>query len=358
MLKMSFSPVDTLFFRDGSPYNRHEIQANVNSIFPPSPTTLIGAIRAAWAKSMGWSGCGGWNEEIISKLGSHFSLPNGMTFDGPYLSKNEELFFPVPAHLMGVESIKSGGLEKPSDLVFLGLTDSYETDLGKVFLPSMPSGKEGLKPLNENWWVSSEGMTSILKGELPNTKSLVHRNQLWIVEQRIGNYSRENETRTTGLNSLYSPQHIRLQQGVELVMFSTGLQEHAKCNEILTPVGGEARMCELRVKKESISEYLNISIPVNDQNKQVLIALTPIRLERGISPGSEIGSGVLKSMCNARPTMLGGWSDGKPRQLEPCLPAGTVLFLEAEQPKLIGDIQIIGKDSSWGFGRLVTGQRL
>ena len=55
-----FDPLDTLFFRDGRPYHQGELsQAGVASLFPPFPSTLVGAIRAACARALGWTS-GNW----------------------------------------------------------------------------------------------------------------------------------------------------------------------------------------------------------------------------------------------------------------------------------------------------------
>ncbi|MEW6637748.1 MAG: type III-B CRISPR module-associated Cmr3 family protein, partial [Actinomycetota bacterium] len=44
-------PLDTLFFGDGSPFNAGETgQMEVEGTFPPSPTTVVGALRAAFAR--------------------------------------------------------------------------------------------------------------------------------------------------------------------------------------------------------------------------------------------------------------------------------------------------------------------
>ncbi len=50
MEKLIFEPLDTLFFRDGRPFNQGEGNGGVESLFPPSPTTLVGAARVALAR--------------------------------------------------------------------------------------------------------------------------------------------------------------------------------------------------------------------------------------------------------------------------------------------------------------------
>ena len=48
MIGVELQPVDTWFFRDGTPFTMGKApQENVGSVFPPHPATVVGAIRAA-----------------------------------------------------------------------------------------------------------------------------------------------------------------------------------------------------------------------------------------------------------------------------------------------------------------------
>lgn len=358
-LQIRFTPVDTLFFRDGSPFNREELQANVNTIFPPSPTTLAGAIRAAWARAMGWDGNGrggNWADCCKQQLGAGFILPETISFNGPYLFRNNKPVFPVPAHVLGITP-PDPQKQKPSDLVLLAPAREMETDLGTVLLPVKPAADtvKGRKALISEWWVSACGLRQILRGDLPDRNTLIHQSKLWTAEKRIGNYRKEG--RVTGLMALYAPQHIRLRQGVELVMFSSGLPdiEIEKITSSPALTGGEARSCWLTIEKGAIENYLHAGATINS-NKNTLITLTPTQMKE--SPGSvSIEGSRPVSCCNQRPIMLGGWDCNKPRELVPCLRPGAVLFMETKNVMTAGEIITYGKEemTQWGFGRLVTG---
>lgn len=358
-LQIRFSPLDTLFFRDGSPFNREELQANVNTIFPPSPTTLAGAIRAAWARAMGWDGKGrggDWATCCKEKLGAGFTLPETISFNGPYLFRNNEPVFPVPAHVLGIAP-SDPEKQKPSNLVLLAPSETMETDLGKVLLPAKPTADtvKGRKALIAEWWVSACGLRQILRGDIPDTETLIHQSKLWTIEQRIGNYRKEG--RVTGLMALYAPQHIRLGQGVELVMFTRGLPDIEIEKIVSRPAltGGEARSCWLTVEEGEIEGYLN-SGANSKSTKNTLITLTPVQMQK--SPGNvSIEGNQPVSCCNPRPIMLGGWDRDKPRELVSCLRPGSVLFMETEDEKTAGRIITCGKNeiNQWGFGHFVTG---
>ena len=356
-LQIRFKPLDTLFFRDGSPFNREELQANVNTIFPPSPTTLAGAIRAAWARAMGWDGDGrggNWAKCCKDRLGAGVHLPETITFNGPYLFRNGEPVFPVPAHVLGVYP-SDPQRQKPSHLIVLAPGREMETDLGTILLPVNPPSVpavEGRKQLVSEWWVSAKGLRQILQGDPPDSETLLHQSTLWTIEQRIGNFRKEG--RVTGLMALYSPQHIRLGQGIDLVMFAKGLPdiEIEKITSRPAVTGREARSCWLTIEEGGLEGYLQTGEP-SGSGKYTLIALTPIQVEN--LENITVDGRTPISYCNQRPLMLGGWDCNKPRQLRPCLRPGSVLFMETKHNTAAGKLISYGEKTPWGFGRFVTG---
>jgi len=354
MHKISFQAVDTLFFRDGSPFNRQELQANIRTIFPPSPTTLIGAIRAAYARALGWQDNTPWNDDIQSKLGSGFQLPDKVSFNGPYLFHQEIPLFPAPAHLLGIPPDKPQSGVKPQELTLLSPHTTLLTDLGEIAVPAAPPEDtvQGRKSLTDDWWINASGLQQILSGETPNPNTLIHHSALWHVEQRVGNY-RDPDTRTTGLMSLYAPQHIRFHQDVQLVMYAQGWPELEMLDQQLIPVGGETRCCEIQVESGDLSQWL----PNSPQSRQryTMIALTPVQLTSKPAPGLSLGNATLQSACHSRAVMLGGWDRNQPRKLLPHLRPGSVLFMQADTAQPLQAIKLHGDHTSWGFGHFITG---
>ena len=101
---LRFDPLDSLFFRDGRPYTKDESeQVGVASQFPPTPATLVGAVRAAAARGRGWDGHGAWSDDIKKVLGDGESL-GPLRFRGPVLIRGGDVLFPAPANLMRDEA--------------------------------------------------------------------------------------------------------------------------------------------------------------------------------------------------------------------------------------------------------------
>ena len=87
MTTLVLHPLDTFFFRDGRPYNQDDPgQVEAASLFPPYPPTVVGAVRAAAARAMGWPGSA-WD---TAALGDGVDWQAGdeplgpLRFSGPY----------------------------------------------------------------------------------------------------------------------------------------------------------------------------------------------------------------------------------------------------------------------------------
>ena len=368
-----FDPVDTLFFRDGRPYHRGELsQAGVVSLFPPNPTTLVGAVRAACARAIGWTG-GNWSAYVRSRLGDRTDL-GPMRFRGPVVARCAdskagawECLFPAPANLIGSPTQN----DTPKDLAVLAPGPMIECDIGpNVRLPTTADAREGAKLLRESgWWITAEGLHAVLRMHPPAAASLVHRRDLWTLEPRVGIF-RNEVTRTTDEGAIYSPAHVRLGKGVALAMETEGLpQEFVSARHSPPhPVGGEARTCWLRcgTKPLSFPGMPDLGPPSNTIRYTVTL-LTPADTEEPPQPGQYDYAGLpgrIEAACLPRPEMVGGWDSheqgGAPLALRPHMAAGSVLYLEAprEAASRIAALHgtAIGHRTAWGYGLTVIGR--
>lgn len=383
MTLVRFDPLDSLFFRDGSPYQKEETnQSGTASMFPPAPPTLVGAIRAACARALGWKDGSNWskNKEICEQLGDGENLRK-LHFRGPFLvrcksSSNEdkgkekktEILFPAPANLIKIDKPENDKPTVQSITLLFPSSNALHCDFGENSrLPIAAHAAEGAKLLHEKgWWITAEGLEQVLKGNPPEEKHLVHQSQLWSKEPRIG-IARSDDSRTTKEGAMYSPSHIRLKKGVSIAMEVSGLTP--KCKEILPtqpqPVGGESRACWLRLCERSCS-FPFPKLPKWNTAEETLrytaIALTPIAVSKPPIPKEENYAGLpgqIVSACLPRPVILGGWDSLKcsPLPLKPYLAPGSVLFLEskAEDIREGKALHAIGSRKEWGFGLIAIG---
>lgn len=365
----SLSPVDSWFFGDGRPNNAGENQAGIASLFPPPAPTVVGAIRAAAARAMGWRS-GPWPVEVRKQLGDGDDL-GPLRFTGPFLARTRngtrEVLFPAPAHLLGTVDADTDGWT-PADLLAPGRTP-VRTDLADTPVPlPEPIGLAGegatLKP-PEGIWLTADGLSTVLAGRLPDSGECCAAGELFVFEPRVG-LEREAATRTAKEGGLYSPVHVRLRRGVSVVVGVSGLPDDFDPAALL-PFGGESRLAQL--EPVDPPQMPVASAAVNGSGIPALILLTPARLLDGEEarwrvprpgdPGSNLVpslAGRIESLCLSRPERIGGWDSvqRRPRPLTPFVPAGTVWFL-TDADNAASELRI-GDQTDFGFGHLLAGR--
>ena len=321
-------PVDAWFFRDGRPYNKQESnQVDVESVFPPPPSTLVGSIRAALAREHGWNGDRSWSADLAKALGDGFEDLGQLSFSGPWLvregavdhGKSEadkaEPVFPAPLHLLG--RLQSEGDPRrnqpqwaPAALLVPG--EEVHCDLGKVSLPVAHSEGGGFKDA-VGLWITGDGLGQALAGKLPAQEHIVRANELWQHEFRVG-LVRGETTRTTDDRALYSPSYVRLCRGVSLAIEVGGVPDDWKIPAMF-PLGGEGRLANCTATPQLI-----LPPPPADairQSKHVTVTLlTPLCLPTNGGLLAHPAAGETFPACPgsrlSQPAWIGqpGWAGG------------------------------------------------
>lgn len=383
MRAYSISPLDTWFFRDGRPYCMNESsQVDVKSLFPPSAYTLVGAMRASFARAMGWNGKSGdrWMSDITSILGDGRANLGKLRFHGPYIHsiKHGGLLLPAPLCLIGDDFNENKSCEICEDKrtslkawSFARLRpreakDAVDCDLGdKVRLPFADAGIKGLEPLGE-YYLTASDFRAVLSGSDLKDINPISRKALWDLEYWVG-LKRNPLTLTTEDRALFSKYHVRLTSGVSLLMLLDGPDVLANLEPMLA-LGGESRMAiahELDIGPEFLkTPQLKAE---GDKVRFILTHLTPALL-KGSWPGpkGQIDGvpGEIVSACLERPLFLGGWDSlqgkhGKPLSLQPYIPAGSTWFFEADAADKnaieLLHLSNIGEDVNYGFGQVAIG---
>lgn len=359
MKAFSIEPVDTWFFRDGTPYSIDTgSQMDVGGAFPPSPSSVAGALRATLAAGRGWNGVGRWPGEFNATLGDGPDDLGRLKLQGPFVVQNEELLLPIPRHLWVREV---GGAE---ELGFARAGSSVTCDLGPGAI--LPNTVDGAKPVSRKW-VGKSVFEKILKGIVPRPEELISETTLWSEEPRTG-IQRNLKTRTAGERMLYSSRHFRLREGTTLVVTASGLPPDWPVPSGAYPFGGESRLAYWR----EWSGDLNLKMPVDricDEGRFILIALTPLDLSHevrlGQIPLDDLGEIQVKTACMDRPIRIGGWDSlsRQPRPMRSYVPPGTVFFCECQDKMALrsaidqmGDrMPVVGETSDAGFGCVALG---
>ncbi len=379
----SLSPVDSWFFRDGRPFNQGEkAQTDVQSMFPPFATTIVGAIRASLARSLGWNGHGDWPAEIKARLGDGQNL-KPLKFQGPYLiwetDGRIEPLFPVPLNILGKEPSSD-----EDSWTFARLTPGkgISCDLGKdVRLPAAKNAT-GMKSLY-GFFLSLEDLRNVLHGaELQQVNPVCgkkplalpqgcdmkpnSREVLWDLEYSVG-IERNYVTRTAKEGAIYSAQRVRLCRGVALAIHVDGLSDDMDLPANMT-LGGESRMAYAEPLDKPIDLTETPELQSSEGKIRFTVThITPAYFEGGLpGPGEELlgipGAKVVSASLE-RPLRIGGWDSVPARKgpmpLKPFIPPGSTWFCEAEAElaEKIRDLNgcHIGGYADFGFGQILIG---
>lgn len=361
MISYKLTPLDTLFFRDGRPFNLGETgQMEVEGVFPPSPTTVVGAMRAALARNRDWQQ-GSWSSDIKRILGDGEILPGSLEFCGPYLLRNGEPLFPAPLYLLGKQPKDKG--ERWT--CFLRLAPNQEklrTDIGNVNLPKPTSTTDGHKAL-ERCYLTRMGMKAVLEGGTPSPEQVYAAGDLWTTEPRVG-IKRDSGSRTTKEDSLYQIQQVRLREDVSLAVQVEGLPDDWQPQSPAL-LGGESRMVWVETTENITLPQAPTLQPDGGTIRYTVTLITPAAAvdESWCQSGVPLFGlpGEIISACVGKPLMIGGWDSikGSPLPLRAHLPAGSSWFIEAapDDAKQILDIhgEHIGSKVEWGYGQILIG---
>lgn len=351
-MKIALCPIDTWFFRDSTPFTQGESpQAGVASVFPPHPPSVVGAIRAAVARSLGWDGRSPWRARETAVLGDGAEL-GPLSFTGPFVLRDDEAVFPLPRHVMvaraGAEWAAVGRLV-PGPLV--------DSDLGAMRLPVPESpGSAAVKPSRTRPWVTRAGLQRILVGELPRPGELLDESSLWTTESRVG-IARAPASRAVEPGMLYSTRHVRPRANVSVAVELSGLAADWQPSGIV-PFGGEHRLAALQPWPGLRLDHLDAGDAVRG-GRLTLVALTPLRLPpTAIAGRVPVMPGLrIASACVDRPLRVGGWSSVArgPVPLTNAVAPGATLFCQvdgAAARDLVFDRGLLrlGRDVAAGFG--------
>ncbi|PXF31852.1 hypothetical protein WH50_07680 [Pokkaliibacter plantistimulans] len=363
MEQWNFSAADSWFFKESRPIEA--VGANLaESLFPPSASSVIGAIRSSIgeAHQVDWAEYAAGEHPLRGIIGTPDDL-GPLQFSGPYLSREGQRLYPMPQSLLWAGSDQTRLI--PAD----GAT---RCDLGLVRLPQKAKTLAGARP-RENTWITEAGLQAFLAGQPVAATDAVSADALFEAEPRLG-IGRDNQRATVETGLLYQTRHVRPRQGCEIVMDIRGLQ-----NEHLPPTGicrfgAEGRMASW---SRTQAKALPAVAALKAAKGLTLMLLTPASFEQGWIPDGfteddtgksrvwrgELAGIRLTLLCAAlgKPRREGGWDlvNRKPRDLQSLIPAGSVYFCEVEgdiagAQRALHGIQI-GQQQAWGRGTLAVG---
>ena len=361
-MRLFIEPNESLLFRTGRPFVAGENNF-AESMFPPTPETLQGAIRATIASY--WEP-GKTIEEafqqpnLVKLIGDRksyarfriTSISLGYRKDG----KPIERLFPAPVHILQTE-----GDEKTQVRLVLksrkeeGVLTNLPEDMDLLYpehSSENPENADKLEPI-KGWLTESELKKALDLG--PQTVkgqalvNVIQEKDICERESRLG-IGMNNQTKGTQEGLLYQVEMIRMKPGYGFVV-DIGLATEADATTLIDEqqterylkclqnggwmtLGGERRAAHFEVITPSGSSTL-------EQNTQgnMLYLATPAALDYGWQPQDWTKIGIKEkpaAVAIERYLPIGGWSlipgsnGGNDKPLRRCVPAGTVYFFRNE----------------------------
>jgi CRISPR-associated protein Cmr3 len=190
-MKIRLTALDTLFFRDGKPFDKGE-ETWASGIFPPSPSSFYGALRSLYFVN---------NPQEISKAGENNDPTKALIIKDIQLIVDDALGFLCPADLVKVK-------DDDDDIVLLNLKKKNSTQITSdtIFKDFMLSSDEEVESLVGTDLIVGVSLNDYLNSESPYTTTKI-ANKVTL-EPKVG-IARDNNTHVTEDGRLYRVGMIR-----------------------------------------------------------------------------------------------------------------------------------------------------
>lgn len=205
---------------------------------------------------------------------------------------------------------------------------------------------------DDRYWLSAQSLTGYLKGELLSIKDLIHEDQLFAREGRLG-IGIDSSVKHVVEGLLYQVEYVRPQEDVGLLVEVTGIEasEGKWGKQGLLSLGGEMRAARYEVLNKPVAWPQNVQ---GEQRFKLYLA-TPACFTAGWR-ASQWDSLVAAALGRAQP--IGGWDVALNRQkvMRRYVPAGSVYYFAGMAPPTgepVGDDEI---DRHIGFGQYFIGR--
>jgi len=359
-MRLFIEPTEPLLFRTGRPFDVGENNF-AETLFPPTPETIQGAVRAAIATN--------WNRgqslaenfadtDLVNLIGIYndygrfritsFSLGRyerrKLHSNGQTMGEIERLF-PAPSHILqdenGSEQIR---LEPRSQNHVL---TNLSKDLWLLYADTQNADSK--LELLKGWLTEQDLHIALQTQDQIDPKHIVKDGDIYVKESRLG-IGMNNKAKTTEEGMLYQVQMIRMNHDpnskysygfvVDIGLnppSDQGIQKtlHLPNSGWIT-LGGERRAAYFEVIHSTTNDTGEFA-PERQTKGNLLYLATPASLDRGWQPEVWPTEHQPITASITRYQSIGGWklnpgryNDGENKVMHRCVPAGSVYFFNEE----------------------------
>lgn len=364
MTQYLLRPLDTQFHRSGLPFDAAQ-DVETESIFPPNPRTVYGALRA-WGFShnsvfLSGSGPNPGEGPIKSVLGDKEGF-GSLRMKGPVLCR-------IRKNGDGSEALLPL-LAPPADLVREKYNRPVRVHLLRPDLACRPgwnlpdwvspvrtaaAGRNLLESINDRWFLIKPGsLEAYLTGNIDNRR--FHQNEtiaasdVFQREWHLG-IARSRGTKSVVPGYLYLAGHFRMVDKFfdedHALWIEVGGDEELLPKEGVLRLGGEARPAGIAEHRGDTSSWYGsaelrkaVTACIAASGRFKLLLVTPgafggKSLCKALPDAVDLGgaaSATLVGFCLPRPVLVGGWdiAGGREKRVQTCAPAGSVYFFQCD----------------------------
>jgi CRISPR-associated protein Cmr3 len=312
-MTIAITPLDTVIFKDGKPFDKSE-DAWSNSMLLPTPSTIYGALRAIYYS------------QHPDELKSYYSdgaedKTKNLKINAIYLKYNNDILFPMPSDCV---KLKNENIFKKLKYKKSNLTNSI--------LPNLLFSEDEVENVSD-YFFDEISFEDYIDGR--EEFSAIDLTQIISNENKIG-ISRNSKTKTVDEGLLYRVNLLRYEDKnknkLQIIVDFEGLEID---NEGLLRIGGEAKAAYYREIEDGLKHY-----DINEGNIFKLYLLTPAIFSKGWIPknidektleGNINGVKVkLLSCAVGKPQYMGGWDikENRAKPMFKAVPAGSVYYFE------------------------------
>ncbi|MGQ9681032.1 MAG: type III-B CRISPR module-associated Cmr3 family protein [Anaerolineae bacterium] len=353
MMHLFLEPIDVWLFRDGRPFDAlsdHRAQ----SLFPPYPSTVQGAIRSY---ELVRGGIDLHDRKAIAAAVGTASDYGALRLRGPWVARREGerivRYLPVPADAW-LDSDKGRARpcsppERPEGLLTSAPTERL---LGLRDTPTKAKGE---------WWLDETSLQRYLDGQ---EVDLTASGKLYQRESRFG-IALQPGRRTVRTGALYEVETVRPQQDVGLSVEVDGYGDWPERGTLR--LGGEGHAARFEQVRPAQQIAGLRPLPAEMPARFKLCLLTPAYFRFGWQPEWTQffdGKVTLVAAAIGRYESVGGHDmTGQGEQAHKAalryVPAGSVYYLQAEgtvRPKDGAGLALTDRDGQIGYGQVAYGE--
>ncbi len=355
-MRIFIEPTEPLLFRTGRSFDAGESNF-AESIFPPTPETMQGAIRAMIAANTTFvdstmSIAARFGTDSLIKLIGNQSGYGRFYITGLSLGKSTEedgpvkRLFPAPAFLIKVKfkGDKDPTLVQLKPMPLSGVDSNMPDGMQYLTLPDFGGRELEGKPKSPGWLTEKNLQAALsMQDDFPSIKT---ESDFYTLEPRLG-IGMQNDTKTTETGYLYQMQMVRMEAGYGFVV-DIRLSEESNPGKLTDDsktqkdlglpgegwltLGGEQRAAHFTVLGSTPHEG---SSEAQKPGKRVYLA-TPAYFLKGWQPpaGSFTPEHKLIAAAIHNPVSIGGWrlnpndAGGSSKTTRLCVPAGSVYYFD------------------------------